>query len=80
VGAQALFLVVGWFALVGAAVPAMAIAMYVNDDPNASAAGAVFMTALGAAFLTLALWILRPLLQAQPGRPPAHDQRARAAP
>lgn len=60
---KALYLVVGWFGLVGAAVASMAIAMYVNDDPNASAGNAVFMTALGAAFALLALWVFRPLLQ-----------------
>ncbi len=31
---KALYLVVGWFGLVGLAVAAMAIAMYVNDDPQ----------------------------------------------
>jgi hypothetical protein len=60
---RALHLVVGWFGLVGLAVAAMAITMYVNDDPNASAGNAVFMTALGAAFAALALWVYRPLFR-----------------
>jgi hypothetical protein len=67
---KALLLVVGWFGLVGLAVAAMAITMYVNDDPNASAANAVFMTALGGAFAALAVWIFRPLFRKRPvGRP-----------
>jgi hypothetical protein len=42
---RGLYLVVGWFGLVGPAVAAMAIAMYVNDDPMASVGSAIFMTA-----------------------------------
>jgi hypothetical protein len=60
---QAMYLLVGWFGLVGAAVAAMAITMYVNDDPNASAGNAVFMTALGIAFAALALWVYAPLFR-----------------
>jgi hypothetical protein len=63
---KALFLVVGWFGLVGPAVAAMAITMYLNDDPNGSAGGAVFMSALGLAFLALAVLAFRPLLH-EPG-------------
>src|SRR5829696_1061114 len=63
---KALYLVGGWFGLVGPAVAAMAIAMKLIDDPNASVAGAVSMTALGVAFAVLALVLYRPLL-----RPPA---------
>ena len=58
---KALYLVVGWFGLVGPAVAAMAIAMYANDDPNASGGATVFMAALGLAFLVLALGVFRPL-------------------
>jgi hypothetical protein len=58
---KALYAVVGWFGLVGPAVAAMAIAMYVNDDPNASAGLALFMTALGLAFALLASFLYRPL-------------------
>lgn len=58
---RALCLVVGWFALVGLAVAGMAIAMYVNDDPNASAANAMLMTVLGTAFVALALWVFQGL-------------------
>jgi hypothetical protein len=58
---KALYAVVGWFGLVGPAVAAMAIAMYVNDDPASSAAVALFMTGLGLAFALLAVVLYRPL-------------------
>ena len=58
---KALYTVVGWFGLVGPAVAAMAITMYVNDDPNASGGTAVFMTGLGLAFAVLAVVVYRPL-------------------
>jgi hypothetical protein len=60
---KALYTVVGWFGLVGPAVAAMAITMYVNDDPIASGVNTVFMGVLGGAFLLLALYLYRPLLQ-----------------
>jgi hypothetical protein len=60
---KALYLVVGWFGLVGVAVASMAITMYLNDDSNASVNSAVFMTVLGLAFAALALWVFRPLFQ-----------------
>jgi hypothetical protein len=59
---KALYTVVGWFGLVGPAVAAMAITMYLNEDPNGSAASAGFMTVLGIAFLALALSAYQPLL------------------
>jgi|tagenome__1003787_1003787.scaffolds.fasta_scaffold20718653_2 hypothetical protein len=60
---KALYLVGGWFGLVGPAVAAMTIAMTLNHDPNASAGGAVSMTALGVAFAVLALVLYRPFLR-----------------
>ena len=60
---KALYLVVGWFGLVGPAVAAMAITMYTNDDPNASGGATVFMTALGLVFPLLALDLDRPLFR-----------------
>ena len=60
------YAVVGWFGLVGAAVAAMAIAMYVNDDPTASGGNTVFMVALGVAFALFALFLYRPLAR-RPG-------------
>lgn len=56
-------LVAGWFALVGPAVAAMAITMFLNDDPNGSGAGVAFMTTLGLLFAVLALALFRPLFQ-----------------
>jgi len=62
---RALYLVVGWFGLVGPAVAAMAMTMYINDDPNASGVAASFMTALGVAFTVLAAFLYRPLFAAR---------------
>jgi hypothetical protein len=64
-GPKALFTVVGWFGLVGPAVAAMAVTMYVNDDPNSSGANAGFMVVLGLVFLLLALFVLSPVLRAR---------------
>ncbi len=60
---KALFLTAGWFGLVGVAVSAMAIAMQINDDPTASTANTILMTALGAAFALLAIYVYHPLLR-----------------
>lgn len=68
---KALYTVAGWFGLVGPAVGAMAIAMYANDDPNASGGSAVFMTALALAFAALAVFLYSPLIRSTaPGRTP----------
>lgn len=61
---KALYIVVGWFGLVGPAVAAMAITMYVNHDANGSGGNVVFMTALGLAFAVFALILFKPLFQA----------------
>jgi hypothetical protein len=60
---SALYLIAGWFGLVGPAVAAMGVAMYLREDPNASLAGAVFMAVLGAAFAALAVVVYLPLLR-----------------
>jgi hypothetical protein len=70
---RALYLVGGWFGLVGPAVAAMAIAMYVTDDPNASTGSAAFMTVLGLAFAALALTLYRPLFRRTHTRAPMSD-------
>jgi hypothetical protein len=59
---KALYAAVTWFGLVGPAVAAMAITMYVNDDPIASGGNTAFMTVLGGLFLVLAVYLYRPLL------------------
>jgi len=62
-GSKALYAVVTWFGLVGPAVAAMAITMYVNDDPTASGGNAIFMSGLGLAFLALAIYVYWPLVR-----------------
>ena len=44
----------------------MAIVMYLNDDPIASGASAIFMSVLGGLFLLLAVYVFRPLLARRP--------------
>ena len=75
---KAQYLVAGWFGLVGPAVAAMAIAMYANDDPNASAGNAAFMTVLGLAFAVLAVTLYRPLFGRPPRTSSAHDRGSQA--
>lgn len=61
---KAVYAVAGWFGLVGPAVSAMAVAMYVNDDPTASLGDVVFLSALGLVFAALAIVLFRPLRRA----------------
>jgi hypothetical protein len=70
---KALYTVAGWFGLVGPAVAAMAITMYVNDDPIASGGNAVLMSVLGLAFLTLAVFVYWPLYQGRARDPIAEE-------
>lgn len=65
---RSLYLVAGWFGLVGPAVAAMAIAMYANHDPLSSSRAAVSMSILGAAFAAVAIAVHRPLLPARAAR------------
>jgi hypothetical protein len=60
-GRRALYAVVPWYALVGVAVGAMAVAMAIRDDPGASAGGAAAMCALGLALAGMAAVLLAPL-------------------
>jgi hypothetical protein len=57
----------------------MAIAMYVNDDPNATVGNAIAMTLLGLAFAMLAITVYLPLFRAQrrtrPVTPASADTR-----
>jgi hypothetical protein len=53
--------------------------MYVNNDPNASAATAAFMTILGLAFAMLALTLYRPLFGRRPRTSAANDCASEAA-
>jgi hypothetical protein len=61
-GRRALYAVTGWFALVPPSVAAMAAVMLVNDDPNASAATVVTLTAASLVFGAFAVVVYRPLL------------------
>jgi hypothetical protein len=63
---KAMYAVVAWFALVGAAVAGMNIAMYVNDDPNASGTGVVAFTLYAFVFVSFAAYLYRPLFCAPP--------------
>jgi hypothetical protein len=60
---KALLAVVGWFALVGPAVAAMAITMQVRDDPAASIGNTVLMSVLGVVLVVLAVVVYRPLVR-----------------
>jgi hypothetical protein len=63
---KALYGVVGWLALVGPAVAAMAITMYVNDDANASLGLVALMTTLGIGLAALAAFRCWPALRTGP--------------
>jgi chromate transport protein ChrA len=66
--AKALWILVAWLALVGPAVAAMATVMYLNDDPNASAASLALMTGLAVALVALAVFVFWPLRSASAKR------------
>lgn len=51
----------GWFALVGVAVGAMGVAMYLDGDPNAAPDTVALMGTTGLLTAALALWAYRPL-------------------
>jgi hypothetical protein len=59
---KAMYVVVGWLALVGPAVAAMAIVMELNDDPNASLGKAIMFCVAAAFFLVFALRLYWPIL------------------
>ena len=59
----AAYAVIGWFALVPAAVGAMAVVMDVNDDPNASTANTITFVVAATAFTFGATWLYRPMLR-----------------
>lgn len=58
--------IVGWFALVGPAVAAMAYAGVANDDSSATLGGAIAFTVYGVLFAALAAYLLRPLFRGRP--------------
>ena len=60
---KVLYAIVAWSALVGIAVAAMAISMYVRDDSTLSAAQMAIMSVLGAALVALFMLLHAPLLR-----------------
>jgi hypothetical protein len=60
---KGLYAIVAWYALVGTAVAAMAISMYVRDDSTMSAAQMAIMSVLGAALVALFILLHAPLLR-----------------
>jgi hypothetical protein len=60
-GTTLMLAIVGWFALVGPAVAAMAIAMAARDDPYASTGGAIAFIVFSVAFVALAVPVYWPL-------------------
>jgi hypothetical protein len=69
-GRKGLYGVVGWFALVPPSVAAMAIAMVVNDDPNAAVGQAIVLTIAAIVFVGFAARLYRPLFPEGPGVSP----------
>lgn len=61
-GSKALYLILGWFALVPPSVAAMGIVMVANDDPNASVGQTIVLTVVAVVFAALAVRLYRPLL------------------
>ena len=57
------YALVCWFALVPPSVAAMAVAMVINDDPNASVASTVLFVAAACVFAVYAVALYRPLLR-----------------
>lgn len=64
---RAAYPVAGFFALVGPAVAAMAMAMHVRHDPNASTAGAVLLCVVALLLAAFGLAVHRPLLAGPDG-------------
>ena len=61
-----IYAAVGWFALVPAAVAAMAITMQLKDDPNASTATTITMTVAAVVFTAGAGLMYRPMFGTEP--------------
>lgn len=61
--AKAVFLLAGWFALVGTAVAGMSIAMAIEDVPAGSARSALSLALLGGAFVVVAVLLFEPAFE-----------------
>ena len=71
-GRRALFAVVGWFALVPPSVTAMAVIMFVNEDPHASMPTVVLLSIASLVFGVFAVVVYRPIFLASPSWRPDH--------
>ena len=69
---QAAYAVIGWFTFVPAAVAAMAVVMWVRDDPNITDTTAMVFVVAAAAFTIGAALLYRPLFTAQAEIPNEH--------
>ena len=69
------YAVIGWFALVPAAVAAMAVVMQINDDPNATTGATVMFVVAAIVFTIGALLLYRPMFRDGPTErfPVPHD-------
>lgn len=59
---RAAYGVVGWFALLGSSVAAMAVVMQVKADPSASITNTIAFGLFALVGLTVAAWLVLPLL------------------
>ncbi len=57
----AAYAIIGWFALVPAAVAAMAVVMQLRDDPNATTAATILFVVAATVFTFGADWLYRPM-------------------
>jgi len=64
---KAALAILGWFALVGLAVGAMGLAMYLDGDPNAQPGTVVLLGAVGLVSAALGLWAYQPLIRGGEG-------------
>jgi hypothetical protein len=76
-GRKALFAFIGWWALVPPSVAAMSIAMYLNQDPYASGGQTIMFVVVAALFVTVAVWLFRPLFGNKQGE--KHDDEHRGS-
>ena len=65
------YALVGWLALVPAAVAAMAVVMQINNDPDATTGATVMFVVAAFVFTLGAAWLYRPMLQKAPIQPSA---------
>jgi hypothetical protein len=59
--ARAMYALFGWFALVPPSVAAMAVAMVLRHDPNATTGGTIVFIAVAAVFAAFAVGVFWPL-------------------